>query len=99
MKLILKNKIDILDKKVNIGIGYKVVFNEERSGFIDFDIDDEKILNHDILNNNLSSLYNSSLPIFVSISMLLFEKNQKIDFIMFETEDMTSKIKRKDLFN
>ena len=99
MKYIIKRKIKLFNEDNIIKFCYQVKLNENLDGFINFDLDNEKILIDDLLEKLDDELINklSIKPIYIALSLYFFANIKNLFEIEYETNDSISKITRKDL--
>ncbi len=99
MKYIIKRKIKLFNEDNIIKFSYQVKLNENLDGFINFDLDNEKILIDDLLEKIDDELINklSIKPIYIALSLYFFANIKNLFEIEYETCDSISKITRKDL--
>lgn len=99
MKYIIKRKIKLFNEDNIIKFCYQVKLNENLDGFINFDLDNEKILIDNLLEKIDDELINklSIKPIYIALSLYFFANIKKLIEIEYETSDSISKMTRKDL--
>ncbi len=99
MKYIIKRRIKLFNEDNIIKFFYQVKLNRNLDGFINFDLDNEKILIDNLLEKIDDELINklSIKPIYIALSLYFFNNIKNLFEIEYETSDSISKITRKDL--
>lgn len=99
MKYIIKKKIKLFNEDNIIKFCYQVKLNENLDGFINFDLDNEKILIDNLLEKIDDELINklSVKLIYIALSLYFFTNIKNLFEIEYETGDSISKITKKDL--
>ncbi|MEG0022328.1 MAG: hypothetical protein RSB77_03980 [Bacilli bacterium] len=99
MEIIFTKNKKITNLNNKIYFYFEVQFNENKNGFINFDINNEQKEIEEVLEkiDNGNIIVDSNYPVLYSLSKIFFENFHSLSKIKYENESMISIINRSDI--